>query len=801
MLKNYIKVAVRNILRHRGYSFINITGLAIGMAASMLILLYVYNELSYDHFHLKKDRIYRVVTNATGPESPALMKVSTNGWPLGRVLRSEFPEFERVIHVRPWGAPVRQGNDYFYERTLFAEDGFFDVFTFPFLEGDPATALRDPYAAVITVSMKKKYFGDSPALGRAIVLGDTFHITVAGVMADVPARSHLQFDILVSFATFTRLDSDFDKNGGWFNWNMYNYALVREGVDGADLGGKVAGIYMSHAADVFKSSGYNCRVMLEPLGDIYLDSGYGNRLGPSGSSSTVKVLLLAACFILLIAAINFMNLSTARSMLRAKEVGIRKTVGSARSSLVVQFLAESFCTTAAAFVIALVLVAVLIPPFSTLIGKEIDPAEISGPRWIGLGVLFVVLVGLLAGAYPAVVLSGLRPVDVLKGRTSSVSGGRRSRQVLVIGQFAIGCFLMISTVIVLKQVRFMRSEDLGFRKEQVLVLDARKSSWFPGNEVYETMKGELLGYQGILSASAAAATPGRTGWRGQVAWPEGKAKDASVTIEFVPVDHDYAATMGLKVIAGRDFSRSFGTDPQHAFLVNETAVALMGWGTPASAVGKKLSTSGVDGTVVGVVRDYHQHGLQERIEPMALAIMPAYQYFAIRFDTPEAAGVVTKALSVWKEHFRAYPSGYFFLDEDFDRQYRSELRLAAIAGIFAGLAIFIACLGLFGLAAYMVDQRTKEIGIRKVLGASITGVALMLSKEFARWVVLANLLAWPLSYYAMNGWLQDFAYRTAFPFWAFPLVGGLTLAIALVTVGYQSVRVARSNPVASLRYE
>lgn len=801
MFRNYLKVAVRNILRHRGYSFINITGLAIGMASCMLILLYVYNELTFDHFHLKKDRIYRVVTNATGPESPALMKVSTNGWPVGRVLRSEFPEFERVIHVRPWGAPVRQGDNYFYEKSVFAEDGFFDVFTFPLLEGDPATALREPYTAVITLSMKKKYFGDSPAVGRSIVMGDTFHITVSGVMADVPARSHLQFDILASFATFTRLAPNFDKNTGWFDWNMYNYALVREGIDGAALGAKVAGIYMSHAEEVFKSSGYNCTVVLQPLGDIYLDSGYGNRLGPSGSASTVSVLLLAACFILLIAAINFMNLSTARSMMRGKEVGIRKTVGSARSSLVLQFLAESFCTTAAAFVIALVLVAVFIPPFSTLIGKELDTAEFLGARAVGLGVLFVVLVGLLAGSYPAIVLSGLRPVDVLKGWKSSASGGRRLRQILVIGQFAISCFLMISTVIVVKQLRFMRGEDLGFRKEQVLVLDARKSPWFPGNEVYETMKHELLGYQGIVSASAAFAFPGRTGWRGQIAFPEGKPKDASVSIEFVPVDYDYAATVGLTVIAGRDFSRSFGTDPQNAFLVNETAVALMGWGPPASAIGKKLSTSGIDGTVVGVVRDYHQHGLQERVEPMALAILEAYQYFAIRFTTRQAADVVSEALSVWKENFRIAPSGYFFLDEDFDAQYRSEQRLAAIAGIFTGLAIFIACLGLFGLAAFMVERRTKEIGIRKVLGASIPRVALMLSKEFALWVVIANILAWPLAYYVMNAWLQDFAYRTAFPLWAFPLVGVLTLAVALVTVSYQSVRVARSNPVESLRYE
>ncbi|MGA2624187.1 MAG: ABC transporter permease [Bacteroidota bacterium] len=801
MLRNYVKIALRNILRHKGYSLINISGLSIGMAACILILLYVYNELSYDSFHEKKDRIYRVVTDAVGPESPTPMKVSTNGWPLGRVLRSEFPEFERVIYARSWGVPVRQGDNYFYENTMFAEDGFFDIFTFPFLEGDPKTALRDPFTVVISQSMKKKYFGDSPALGESIVLGDTFHMTVTGVMADVPTRSHLEFDILASFATFSRLDPNFEKNEGWFNWNMYNYALVREGVNMADLEKKVAGIYMTHAAEVFKSSGYQCTVKFQPLGAVYLDAGYANRLGPTGNASTVYVLLLVACFILLIAAINFMNLSTARSMLRGKEVGIRKAVGSARASLVLQFLAESFCTTAVSFIIALVLVGLFLPPFNELVGKKIGAGPLMSIGGTGVCVIFVVLVGLLAGSYPAVVLSGFRPIDVLKGRTSPALRGKRLRQFLVIGQFAISCFLMISTLMVLKQLRFMQSEKLGFAKEQVLVLDAKKSPWDLLTRVYETFKNDLLSHPGIVSTSAAWAFPGHDGWRGQIAFPEGGAKDASITIEFVPVDHDYARTMSLTVIAGRDFSRSFATDPQHAFLVNETAVKIMGWGTPQAAVGKKLATSGVEGEVVGVVKDYHQHGLQERIGPIALAILPAYAYFAIRFNAGDATGVVAHAQSVWKKHFGGYPSAYFFLDEDFDRQYRSEERLGAIAGIFSGLAIFIACLGLFGLAAFMVDQRAKEIGIRKVLGASIPGVALMLSKEFALWVVLANLLAWPLAYYVMKRWLEGFAYRMAFPLWVFPLVGVVTLAIAFVTVSFQSVKVARANPVDSLRYE
>jgi putative ABC transport system permease protein len=805
MLQNYLIIALRNLFRRKAYSFINIGGLAIGIAACILIGLYVRDELSFDRFHAKGHRIYRVLSEIRerGASSGGLN--STNGWPVGLALQDEFPEVEAALYLRKQSPPpIKHKGEYFYEDVIYADESFLQTFSFPLLSGDPATALKEPFTLLITEAVERKYFDGQPALGKTITFYDSLAFTVTGVLPNVPENSHMQFDMVLSFATFRARNPRFGTNEGWFDLNMYNYVLLREGADVEAFKAKARNLGMQRAGDFYRQYGYEMYLAFQPLHEIYLNPDTGNGLGPSGNIAYVYLLSAIGLFVMLIACINFVNLATARAVERAREVGVRKVIGSTRLALIGQFMGESLLTCMLALAIALGLVALAFPLFNELSGKLFSFPDLLRPDAVLLMLVLVILVSGLAGFYPAFMLSGFKPVQTLKGNFTAGRQGIRLRQGLVVFQFAVSCALIIGTLVVFSQLRYMQSRDLGFTREQILVLDARKTPWATRTGKYETIKQELQKHTAVKEVSATQAVPGRTGWQGQIVFPEGRPKDQGLEVEYLAVDYDFVQTFGLELVAGRNLSADFTSDQSNALLINETAVWKMGWETPANAIGKKIdSPSGYpQGVVVGVVKDYHQHGLQERIAPVVMDLEPEFfELFAMRINPAEVSATLAHLESTWNAFFAGYPMEYSFLDEDFARQYTQEVRLTKIFTTFSSLAILIACLGLFGLVAFTTVQRTKEIGIRKVLGASVPHIAALLAKDFLKLVTLAFLLAAPLAWYFMNRWLEAFAYRISISFWIFGLAGSLALLIALLTVSWQSITAALVNPVKSLRNE
>ena len=799
MLTNHLKIAVRHLLRRKGYAFINIFGLAVGLACGVLILLFVRDELSYDRFHADADRIYRVAVDAYPPNDAPPDTFALSSQPVGRTLRADYPEAEHVARFEAWSPTVKHGGQYFFDdRFFFAEPSFFDVFTFPLAAGDAATALDAPYSLVMTEEVARKYFGSTDALGRTLVLDDTLTFTVTGVARDVPPGSHLRFDFLVSWSTLTSIQPE---NDAWLSLNTYTYVKLRPGVRAAAFEAQIRDLIMRHYGEQLRGIGFAAELRLQPLTAIHLRSNRGGELQPGGDVRYVYAFSAIAVFVLLIACVNFMNLATARSMERAKEVGVRKVVGSGRARLAGQFLSESVLTCLAALVVAVGLVAAALPFFNDLAGKEIGFARLLDPAFALSLVGLTVLLGVLAGGYPAFVLSGFEPIEVLKGAFRSSGRGALLRKTLVVFQFAVSVALIVCTVVVFEQLAYMRSQDLGFDGEQVLVIDAQGVPSGQMRQQYETIKGELAQQAQVRQVSAMWSVPGRAAGLLVVA-PEGLAEGDSRRMQILLADHDFVETLGIEIVAGRDFSTAFETDAAEALLVNESAVANLGWGPPEEAVGRRIQVGQKNGVIVGVMKDFHFSSLKDRIEPMILHIIPqAFDYFAVRLAPGEAATAVAGLERTWEEHFPGYPFASFFLDEDFDRQYQTEARLAEVFGVFAFVAILIACLGLFGLATFMAEQRTKEIGVRKVLGATVPGIVALLSKDFTRLVAAAVVVASPVAYFAMEQWLAPFPYRISIRWTVFVAAGLAALGVALLTVSYQSVRAALANPVDALRYE
>jgi len=804
MLKSYFKTAWRSLWRQKVFSFINITGLGVGLSCCLLIVLFIRDELAFDKFHTHKGRIYRVLSEISKIGEKSGSVNITNGWPLGRFMKEKYPEVEEMVYMRQPQYPIKHNGQYFFENIISADESLFRVFSFPLLKGNPKTALAQPNTLVLTEKMARKYFGSTEAVGQTLMLNDTLPFQVTGVVKDVPKQSHIQFDILVSFATFKANNPDFYENQGWFDLNMYNYVLLREGTDVAAFEKKVSGMAMQEAGKFYNGFGYDCKVLLQPFSDVYLQTAkIGNGLGPSTNINYMYMLGVIAIFILLIACINFMNLATARSVKRAKEVGVRKVIGSSKGALVRQFLTESFLTCFLAFVLAIELAVLAIPYFNELSGKSIAFTDLLSTDLLLILLGLLVVVSILAGLYPAFVLANFRPIQVLKG-TFAGAGGVTLRQGLVVFQFAISCALILATVVVTRQLRYMQKQDLGFNKEQVLVIDAALTSFDPGNGKYRALKQALAAHATVKSVAAGLAVPGRSGWGGQLVIPEGKLKEQMLSVEYLAADEDFVQTLGLQLLAGRSFSADFRSDKGSALLLNEAAVKEMDFGTPAQAIGKHIdSPSGFPkGIVVGVVKDYHQHGLQEKIRPVVFDFNPSvFQTYAIRMQPSNVPATLAHVQKVCDQFFNGYKADYFFLDEDFARQYQQETRLAKIFATFSCLSIFIACLGLFGLVAFTTVQRTKEIGIRKVLGASVSNIMVLLAKDFMKLVMLANVIAWPLAWWGMNKWLQDFAYRTQISWWIFALTGGVALLITLFTVGMQAFKAAAANPVHALKNE
>ncbi|HZY81333.1 MAG TPA: ABC transporter permease [Cyclobacteriaceae bacterium] len=803
MLQNYLKIALRSLLRFKGFAIINLFGLSLGLTAGILIMMFVVDEFSFDKFHSKRDRIYRVVSEFYTNDSGAENAMETNAWPIGDILRREFPEVEAATYITNGSRfLIKQDDKRIRQNIQIVTPEFLQIFSFPLLKGNAATALNEPYSIVITEDMEKKYFSGQDAIDKNITLSDTLNFVVTGVMANVPQNSHMQFDMLMSFSTYQDIFRDFNFSEGWGNINMRNYILVKEGADAKALATKAYSLYTERVPGMLKSWNAKANVLLEPLNDTYLQGMAGNSMGPKGSIQRVYLVAGIAVFVILLACINFVNLATARSVYRAREVGLRKVSGSSRNGLIRQFLTESFVLTVISFALALVMTWLFLPWFNQLLQKNYSMNSFSNPVIIFGMLTLLVAITCLAGFYPALVMSSMNPVEVLKGKVQTSNKGVQLRRTLVIFQFVISSVLATGTLIVLDQLDYMQQQELGFEKDNIIVLNTGRAQ-APTAEAHETFKNQLRSIAMVDAVTNCNALPGIPGWDGQIAYPEGAAQDAAVSLHYMAVDPDYVPTMDLEIVAGRNFDVTRAPDIKDGLLINETAAALMGW-SPSEAINKKItSPSGYpEGEVIGVLKDYHQAGLQQQIGPLVMDILPRASYlYAIRYKASDTKQLISNLEGLWKENFAGHDFNYFFLDETFARQYKSEEELALVFGLFATITVAIAAIGLLGLVSFMVVARTKEIGVRKVLGAGVVSIIGLLSKEFVILVAVANIVAMPVAWYFAGEWLAGFAFRMSLNPMLFVWTLVAALALTLVTVSFQTIKAALTNPIKSLRYE
>jgi putative ABC transport system permease protein len=801
MFKNYLKIAWRNIIRHKGYSFINIFGLAAGVACCILIMVWVQNELSFDRFNSKADRIYRLYNELTLNGRTRTAPVVSA--PVAPALRQSFPEVESAVRILSfYNTTVKYGEKEFREdQVYFADNSIFDIFSLPLSQGNPKSALASGYTAVITEKTARRYFGAENPMGKLLKFGDGREYAITGVMNNMPSNSHIQFDILCSFATW--LAENKQEAEMWGRINLYTYVLLAPGTDLRQFHAKIDRLIDEKIGKDLKKVGGSLKFHLQPLTRIHLHSDFEMDPSKTGDIKTVFLFSGVALFILFIACINFINLATARYANRAMEVGLKKTLGASRGSLARQFLGESFFVAFLAVLFACLFAVLLLPLLRSLSGQEFSAAIFMKPLYLSSFVFFTVLVGVLAGSYPAFFLSSFDPVQTLKGKLKAGAASSLFRRTLVVGQFAISIALVIGTMAIFEQMQFIRSKHLGFDKEQVLVLSLPRSK----NVSPQTVRDEMASIPGVANAGMSADVPG-TGFSMTNFVPEGRTEKEALLMQEMEIDDQFLVTLGMKIVKGRNFSRDMKTDPTDALLINETAAAQLGWKDP---IGKSISKKGrgADGQrvaiskrIIGIVKDFHALSLHQRIEPLVIANSPEnFGLVSVKIASKNTQEIISRLKDKWQQLFPDVPFDSFFLDESFGRMYRAEEQLNQIFTSFAILAILISCLGLFGLAAYMTEKRTKEVGIRKVLGASISKVVFLLANEFGKWVLVANIIAWPLAYYFMKRWLQSFAYHTTIGIGIFFFSGLAALVIALLTVGYQSIKAARANPVDSLRYE
>lgn len=793
MFKNYLRTTIRNISRYKGYSFINLAGLAIGMACTLLILLWVKDELSYDRFHKNGNNVYRIMSYGK--------KYFTEGFdgtpaPLAPAIEEEVPGI--VNAVRFSDVPklvVRYGDKAFYEtRGLIADPSIFEVFTFPFVKGDPKTAFSEPLDIIITETTGKKYFGDEDPVGKILEI-EGKPATVTGVIQDIPHNSHIQFDFLSSYRFIQKLSS---YGMSWGSFNFVTYVQLDAKGDPKEIAKNITAVADKNNCPQVKDG---TEFRLQPLSAIHLDSRahYRNYI-EVGDRTYVYVFSLIALFVLFIACVNFMNLSTARSTTRAKEVGMRKTVGASRRQLVMQFFGESLLLTVLACLFALILVIGLLPAFNQLTGKELNLNFIDLQMILGL-IAVVCLTALTAGSYPAIFLSSFRPVRVLKGAFKSDGRGQTFRRVLVVIQFSLSIALLIGTSVASNQLRFLRHAKLGFNTENIVYVPVKENI---GNR-YDAFKSELLNDSNILSVAAQYYLFAEQGsFRSTDYDWEGKEEGQELDIVLNLVDYEFIPMMELELLEGRNFSPEYATDPTQAYILNEEAIKAMGIQNP---VGKRFSYGKREGTIIGVLKNAHFRSLHVEIEPHLFFFLnnpaQATQYGAvlIKVNGSKTEEALARIQEVWENFNPISPFEYHFLDQAYDSLYRKEKKIGTFLNTFTLFAIVISCLGLFGLASFLTEQRTREIGIRKVLGASETGIILLLSRQFTKWVLFANLFAWPAAYFIMVKWLRSFAYRIDLGIWVFLLSGILAVGIALATVGFQALKAARANPIDSLRYE
>lgn len=782
MFQNYLKVAFRKMMRQKIFSLINIAGLAIGMAICILIFLWVQDELNYDRFHENANNIYRIVMNDQnyGVRWPVV------SIPVGPALEQDFPEVLDSVRISDFKGLITNEDKKFDEIGAYVDPAFLRIFSFPLERGNSETALSSPQSIVISQELAKKFFGHEDPMGKNLKLNQGLDLMVTGVIQNMPENSYFDLDFLAPFEIFEQRDRD---PANWGRFQLYTYILLQDNANLEMLGEKVSGILQQH--DVRPGP----KLELEALTRIHLYAADGG-----GDIRYIYIFSIIASFILAIACINFINLTTARSSTRAVEIGMRKVTGARRIDLVKQFFGESVLITLIALVFAITLVFLLLPALNNLAEKQLT-LNPHGNWIIILGFVGIVLfAGFLAGSYPALFLSALKPVNILRGSLIPTRGGAKKalfRKVLVIFQFAISIFLIISTAIIYKQLHFIQNINLGYQKDHIITVPLRGNA----SQQYEAFKNELLRDSRITHATATSEVPVLIG-KIHIGYDwEGKDPEKESRMYEVLVDHDFIKTLDMTIIQGRDFSKEYITDTSEAFILNEAAVKYMDIYSPA---GKDFSFGDRKGTIVGIVKDFHFRPLHEEIEPLVMFCMPGnFNYLCVRLqpDVSGIPGTIRHIESVWNKIAPHFPFQYSFMDARFARLYRSEQKTGRIFGHFTFLAIFLSCLGLFGLAAQIAEQRTKEIGIRKVMGATVAGITLLLTRDFMKWIIVANVIAWPTAYLVMNRWLQNYAYRTSLGVGILILATFIALFIAFLTVSFQTIRAAVVDPVESLRYE
>ncbi|MTI22354.1 ABC transporter permease [Fulvivirga sp. RKSG066] len=807
MLKNYIKIAFRTIAKQRAYAFINIFGLAVGMAATILILLFVQDELSYDEYHTKSDQIYRVSREWLNAEGETSLHLGHCAPPFGPLLQNDFEGIiEEAVRIGSAYSPLIVYENKRIEENKFylADANVFKVFSWDLIEGDPETALVEPGTVVLTESSAKKYFGEENAMGKELMFnnfGMSFPLKVTGITKDVPLNSHFTWDIMGSFATIERA---FGRENMMQNWGSNNYAtylLLPKGYNPAELEIQFGGFFDKHMQmnEGRKPSETN-RLHLMPITDIHLHSHLDSEIEPNGDIAYIYIYGAIAIFTLIIACINFMNLATARSTKRAKEVGLRKVMGAYRSALIRQFMMESIIFAILGLVVGLGLVFLVLPYFNEFIGKQLS-LDFIGNNFIFLLMVGVVLfVGLVAGSYPALFLSKFQAASVLKGAHKSTGQKFNLRSALVVLQFFISIALITSVGIVQGQLDYMRTKNLGFNQNHTMVLPSSDTIY----NHFETLKTRFERQPGIKSVTLASRVPsGRLlDSQGASAEVDGDMRNLTFRIADVHIDHTYLSSLEVEFVAGRDFDPNLASDSLEAFVINEATVRGVGWDSAEEAIGKSFRYGNRNGQIIGVVKDFHFESLHQSIAPIAFLITNGRaRSVIVKYDIGKKDEVESYLKEQWSYLREGFPFDFYELSDRFSNQYESEDRLAKVVTWFSLLAVFIAALGLFGLASFITERRIKEIGIRKVMGATVLQVLVLLTRGFTFLVLIALVLAGPVAYFGMESWLDNFAYQGPIKPWPFIVAGGFALVVAWLTVSFQTIRAARSNPADSLRYE
>jgi putative ABC transport system permease protein len=801
MFNNHLVIAWRNIKKSKIYSALNILGLAVGLAVFIVIILFVRTELSYDRYHANAKNIYRVIQEQPGNTYLGYNLFAVTAGPMAPAMVRDFPEVRTAMRInKSTEVLIRVAETNVIEKTIhWADPQIFEIFYFPLVRGDKTTALKDPFSVLFSEREARRLFGRADPIGRTIVYrsGDQdYEFKVAGVFRDIPSNSHFTMDVIAPFETMGKIQKrDLTK---WGNNSYYTYVLLKDGTDPKALDAKLPAFIDKYASDkIHAHKGQKNRYFLQPLAQIHLSSRVNFELSPTGDARFVLLFASIAVLVLIIACVNYMNLATARSLKRAKEVGLRKVVGADKGQLIRQFLGDAMLLTFIALILAVGIVLAVLPVFRTFVERDIAFNPLRDPALMPGLVFLAAIVGAAAGSYPAFFVSAFQPVSALKGTGASKSKGRGLRNGLIVFQFAASIALIICTVAVRSQLRFIRNMDMGYERDQIVVLSPRGGM----RTNLEAFKTELKRSPSVLNIAASSDLPNSVGSSTIAGWP-GKPESVEIPIYVLDTDYDFIDLYGLKLVQGRNFSRDFPSDAKGAFLINESAAKAIGWEDPVGREFNRWGNSKAAGKIVGVMKDFHMHSVHLPIMPLYIYLDPTRgNNVSVKIRGENIPATLAFLKKTWERFAPEYPFEYSFFDEVFDRAYRVERRLGTVFSAFAGLAVLIACLGLIGLASFTAEQKTKEVGIRKILGASSAGIMALFSKEFIKWVVLANLVAWPVGYYAMRTWLKNFAYRIDLTVPMFLGSALAALAIAAAVISVQTYRAASANPADSLRNE